>query len=96
MGVLAAFRVALMGGSASVLALVDRPQVRELVPAAVVHGDDVIGLERIARDAGLAADLASAAYPGARPAPGPPEQDLVLVRGSVGPSVPGRLLPPGA
>jgi hypothetical protein len=60
LGVLAAFRLALVSGSASVLALVDRPQVRELLSAAVVHGNDVIGLERIARDAGLAADLASA------------------------------------
>jgi hypothetical protein len=53
--------VALLGGSASVLGLVDRPQVRELLSATVGHGDDVIGLERIAGDAGLAADLASAA-----------------------------------
>jgi hypothetical protein len=98
LGVLAAFRVTLMGGSRSVLALVDRSQVRKLVPAAVVHGDNVIGLERIFRDAGLAAERTRAAYPCARPAPGLPEQDLpvVLVRGSVGPSVPGRLLPPGA
>ena len=99
-GILAAFggHVALMGGSAGVLGLVDRPQVRELVSAAVSHGDDVIGLERIVRDAGLAADLADAAHPGARPAPGPPQQDLpvVRVRGSVASSVPGRLPPPGA
>jgi hypothetical protein len=39
----------------------DRPQVRELVSPAIHHGDDVIGLERIAWDPWLAADLAGAA-----------------------------------
>jgi hypothetical protein len=50
------------------------PQVREFVPAAISHRDDVIGLKRIARDAGLAAHLAGTADPGARSASGPPQQ----------------------
>jgi hypothetical protein len=78
----------------SVLALVDRPQVRKFISAAISHGDDVIGLERIIRRPRPAAEFASAALAGSGSAPGHAELDLpgALVRGPVAPSVPGGLV----
>jgi hypothetical protein len=83
--------VALLAGTASVLAPVDRPQIRDRVVAVVGHADDVVRLDRIARNAGTAAEFAGAANAGhpavvTASASGSSEHDLPVapVRGTVG------------